>query len=106
MRLRLSPDGSAFSDLTDTNSLPVDTWHFFRAGLDNTNNSMFVASNSNPATTQAYTNNVNSPNVPFMISTASNGTTWPIGGRVDAIGWWRRLLTTEERAQLASGVQL
>jgi hypothetical protein len=103
--LRVSPDGAAGSVVTrqaTTLGAPsTGTWYHIVAWHDSVNNLLGIAVNGGAADTSAHTTGVFTGDAAFSIgegSSSSVGTSWD--GLIDEVGFWKRVLTSQERTDL------
>lgn len=94
-------DGSGSTTVRANNfGLPViNTWHFICAWHDATANTINIQVNDGIADSTAHTTGVDIANSPFVIG--GLGTTTNLAdGRIDEVGFWKRILTSEERTKV------
>lgn len=90
----VSSDGSGFSTVTATSfgSPSTATWYFIMCRYDGTNISISV--NDGTVNNTAFTADVFNGTQAFRLGSKTGGDYWD--GRIDAVGLWKRALTTAE----------
>lgn len=77
-------------------TVTTGTWFFVVIWWDNTNGSMCSSLNANAAATTSLGSTFRDHNGSFVIGNSFNGS-------VDEMGFWKRVLTSDERTQLYNG---
>ena len=98
---RVSSSGTTFNGqviATSFGAVSTATWYNVVAWHD-TADRIGVSVNLS-ATTAAYTSGVRSGSAPFVIGAVSNGAGLFMNGGVDATGFWKKVLTAQERSDL------
>lgn len=90
---------SATVEVMSSVTLTTGTWYFIVAGLDIANNIVFVQVNNGTRDTLANTGGIRNGTSRFIIG-ARNDPTGFFNGRVDEVGIWKRILTTNELSVL------
>ena len=101
-RFYWSPDGTAISsrEATTFGNLSISTWYFFECFHDATANTINIRINNGTADSVADGGGLVAGTSIFQIG--RDGANF-LAGRVDELGFWKRLLTTGERAALYNG---
>src|SRR3990167_536919 len=104
LRFQVSNDGAADVTLdADVFGAPaIDTWYFVVAWHDATANTLNIQVNNGTPDSVAHTTGVFDNTAPFMLGQNGNGAGYH-DGRVAEVGFWKRILTSDERALLAKG---
>ena len=90
---------SGYADLYSTASLSADTWYFITAWFDSTNDLIYIQINDATPESTACTD-IRTDTKNWLIGAASSGSGDQVDGVVDEVGFWKRLLTSDERNQL------
>lgn len=98
--------GSSTTVLANTFGAPsTGTWYFITCYHDSIANSIGIAVNNGTADTAGLVGGPSNGTGPFQIG-ASDSTGTPgsfMNGRIDEVGFWKRVLTPQERADLYHG---
>jgi hypothetical protein len=89
------------SALITAGAMTTNTWQHLIVNHDAVANTINMWINNVAQTPSAHTLGVYDANLAVWIG--SINTLFPFNGMLDAIGYWDRLLTSDERAQLAAG---
>jgi hypothetical protein len=83
-------------------SIPnLDTsWHFFFCGHDSVNNQIFLSVDNETTNTLANTLGMHVGNGNFELGGIAFGGAFNFTGNIDQVGFWKRVLTAQERAWL------
>lgn len=79
------------------------TWYYVVAWHDAVNNTINIQVNNGTADSQAYSTGTIDGSGAFEIGDASGGVGAPFDGRIDQVGFWKRVLTAQERTDLYNG---
>lgn len=94
----VSSNGTATSSLVMTHSGTINpnTWHFFAAYYDGTKQAMSI--DNGTVDTLTYSSGVSASTAALTLGTALNSGAVlnPLGGRLDEVGIWKRVLTAAE----------
>ncbi|MBC7767068.1 hypothetical protein H7Y21_03690 [Arenimonas sp.] len=98
----LSSDGVHNTKLESKSSGQVDpnTWYYVVAWHDSVSNTMNIQVNNGPVDSSTYTGGVYDGTSNFSVGAWNNGSKGLLKGKVDALGFWRRVLSSEERSVL------
>jgi hypothetical protein len=102
-RFILSSNGAGISLQIDASSFgaaSLNTWYFVCAWHDAVNNVVGISVNG-AANTASYSSGVLLGAADFQIGAFNNANFWD--GRIDEVGFWKRVLTADERAELYNG---
>lgn len=100
LRFQVSPDGVTASGIV-TSTLPtlsLSTWYFVVAWHDSVANTLNIQVNDGTVYSASYSSGVYVGTSQFAIGVAESGNYW--NGRVDEVGFWKRVLTATERTNL------
>lgn len=98
-------DDSGFVTIQTTDTIADDTWAFIEAYHDKTNDVIGVRINNGTAATAAISGGVYaSGSQQFSLGSLNAVGGLFLDGRLDEWGFWKRLLTADERTALAAGV--
>jgi hypothetical protein len=103
-RWAVSASGGAEATL-DANSLgapATGTWYYIVAWHDATANTISIQVNNGTVDSTSYSSGSQDSSQAFNIGRA-NGSGFYWDGRIDAVGFWKRTLSSTERAQLYNG---
>lgn len=83
-------------------AVSVDTWYFFVCGHDAGNNQIFLQINNGTNNTTSWTTGAFDSGAPFAFGAGfAAGVPYKFfNGRLDQVGFWKRMLTTDERTWL------
>ena len=87
---------------TANGAVAVGTWLHIVAWHDSVNDVIGLALNAGTATTVAHTTGVQDTTAPFGIGAWGSGSE-PFDGLIDEVGFWKRVLTSQERTDLYNG---
>lgn len=82
-------------------NISAGTWYHIVGWHDSVNNEIGIAINAGTAATQAHSLGVNDTTAGFCIGGASGTNT--ADGIIDEVGFWKRVLTSQERTDLYNG---
>lgn len=101
----VSSNGSSFSYTRTTNTVAQNTWHHIVGWHDATNNQIGITMNNATADTSSYASGCYSGTGGFAIggSTDTSDALSYVQGRIQNAGFWKRVLTSAERATLYNG---
>ena len=98
----VSPDGEAAGSVeveaSSFGTPSLATWIFILVWHDSVNNTINIQINDGPIDSKAHTAGVFDGTSSFKLGQINGAGHWD--GRMDAIGWWKRVLTNLERTQL------
>jgi hypothetical protein len=96
----VSNDGTATVEVLANNfgSPPLSTWTFLSAYHDSVNNIISISVNDGTANTTAHTTGVFDSTAAFVMGSFASLAYWD--GRVDEVGFWKRILTAGEVTEL------
>lgn len=100
---RVSSSGTLYEGqvrATSFGALNTSTWYSVVAWHD-TGNSLGISVNLS-ATTASYSNGVRAGSAPFVVGANSGGYAG-FDGRIDEVGFWKKVLSASERSDLYSG---
>lgn len=99
LRFYVFSAAGAFTEISASTfgSLSTGVWYFVEGWHDATNNQLGVAVNGT-TNTSAYANGVKDASASFEIGRNSN--TNHFDGLIDGVGFWKRVLTSDERTEL------
>jgi hypothetical protein len=97
---RIGSGGSAVDVVANNHgAVSGNTWYFVVAWHDSVNNQTGISVNAGTADTQAHSGGVNDGNAPFQIGAGTyDSRYWD--GRIDEVGFWKRVLSGAERTEL------
>lgn len=84
------------SIVNDTTSVSTGTWYFIAVSFDNPNNLMSISVNNNTPSTGPFSFEVNPGGGNFIIGGTDTVTQFFVNGLIDAVGFWKRVLTAQE----------
>ena len=96
-------DGSAVTTVSANNfgSPSTATWYLVMAWHDSVNDQIAIQVNNGSANTAAHSTGVNDTSTRLIIGfTEGGGPNYVFLGRLDEMGLWNRILSTDERSQL------
>lgn len=98
-RLTFFVEPSAFDNIAATTfgALSTSTWYFVVWWHDATADTMNICVNDGTVDTKAHSTGATAASSPFVIGQSAFGAH---DGRVDEVGFWKRVLTSGERTQL------
>jgi len=102
-RFRLTVQGGSTYTEIDANSFGfpvVGSWHFVVIWHDSVNNLVGISVNAGTPDTASHTAGVNDGSGPFQIGKYPNDPSQYWDGLVDEAGFWKRVLTSQERTDL------
>lgn len=96
----VSANGSADVNVTASTAgaLSTGTWYFVVAWHDSANNQIGIQVNNGTADTASHSGGVFDGTAFFIIGALQGGNNWD--GPIDQVGFWKRLLTSEEKTWL------
>ena len=102
---RVSRDGTASSVVNaSTFGLPViNTWYFIVGWHDAVHDTLNIQINNGVVNSLAYTNGVMAGGAAKFVLGGQDGNGSSIDGRIDEVGFWKRVLTAAERTALYNG---
>ena len=106
LALSVSSDGNGFFTVSNSSFGALNTATFYNFVAWHSNNSHVGVSVNLSATTAPYTGGVRAGSAPFVVAATDTGTSanflW-LDGRVDELGWWKKVLSPIERQSLYNG---
>lgn len=101
MRLNVNDStGLHQTAVDDTITAALNTWYFVVAWFDNVGNTINISVNNDAPSNAAFSFEVNPGTGPFLIGGTNSVSTFFWTGTIDAVGFWKRVLTAEERTWL------
>lgn len=86
-----------------TTLLGTAAWHFIVCWHDSVANTINIQGNNGTVYSTAHTGGVHVDTQDFFCGILDSGGSHPWDGRLDEIGFWKRVLTADERTQLYNG---
>ncbi|CAG0926907.1 hypothetical protein TFLX_00255 [Thermoflexales bacterium] len=101
------PDGVTLTRAIANNlgSPTLDTWYFLAGGYNYESGYIWISVNDGPKETTAFTGAVHVGQAPFMLGGVANPSFGYHVGVLDEIGFWKRVLTSEELVRLYNNGQ-
>lgn len=102
VNFRVSSSGAAENATvlaTSFGAVSTATWYNAVAWHDSINNNIGISVNLS-VTTAAYSSGVRSGSAPFVLGAISNGSSAFMDGRIDETGFWKKVLSAQERSDL------
>ncbi len=99
MRFEVVDGSGSATNVDDTTTLTAGTWYLAHAWHDAANNLIGVALNAGSATTGSWTTGVRDGANEFRLGARSTNDLY-LNGKLDAVGLWKRVLSSTERSQL------
>lgn len=93
---------SGLTQLDHGDTVSPGTWYHVVAWHDSVNDEIGIAVNAGTPATTARSTGCFDSGAPFRIGSYPE-LPWPLDGRVDEVGFWKRVLTSQERADLYNG---
>lgn len=98
--LKFGVSGSAsYQEVSSGSALSTGTWYFIVCHHDSVNNQLAISVNNGTLQTVSRTQGVDDGTFPFTIG-ASVGQSLYWDGLIDEVGFWKRVLTSQERTLL------
>jgi hypothetical protein len=94
---QVSTNGSDNPSVTGPGSMMTATWYFLVAWHDSVLNTINIQVNDGTVVSVAHTAGVFNGTAAFRIGYDG---TWPMSGRVDEVGFWKKVLSAAERTAL------
>ncbi len=104
-RFMVSPDGGVVMGAVDADSFgPPDenVWYFVVGWHDSTGDTLNIQVNDGAVSSTPWTQGVHAGTAPFEVGRIFEWGYY-LGGRLDEIGFWKRVLTADERTLLYNG---
>lgn len=104
-RFEVSANGTSTGASVVANNLgspTVEQWYFLVVWHDATGNTINIQINNGTADSTAHSGGVFDSTAPFRIGSNGDGATY-WNGRVDELGFWKRVLTANEKTTLYAG---
>lgn len=76
------------------------TWYFIVAWHDDTNNTINIQVNDGTVDSTAHTVGIHDSDEPWVVGARSDGGVQEYDGLIDEFGYWKRVLTSQERTDL------
>lgn len=92
--------GTHFGQATTGAALTVSTWAFVVAWHDSVANTVNCQLNNGTVASSAYTFGVKNGTNAFALGATTSGGASYMNGRIDEVGFWKRVLTVAERTSL------
>jgi hypothetical protein len=101
----VSSNGSNVISVVANNlgSPSTGTWYLIHFWHDSVNNLIGISANAGAADTTAHSGGVRDGNGPLNVGRNDDGDTHFWDGLIDEIGFWKRVLTSDERTELYNG---
>ena len=95
-------NGSALTSIFANNfgSPSINTWYYVVAWHDATNNQLGIQINNGTANTSSYSGAVQDNTSRFLVGTWQDTPDQEWEGRIDELGFWRKVLSAQEKADL------
>ena len=93
-------DGVSQTGVSSVAGVSTGTWYFLVAGHDSVNNRIYISVNGGTAVTMPFTGTIPSTTTAFGIGGRGDVGYDGLDGWMDAVGFWKRLLTAEEISEL------
>ena len=106
MAFSISPDGTSTEtkQLATTLGLPsINTWYFIVASHDSVNNTISISANAGTVNSTSHTTGTIDSTADFTIGGRGSSGADPLGGLVDEVGFWKKVLTAAEITKLYNG---
>lgn len=104
LEILTSPNGTTTGQCDNFDTLfgspPTATWIFVVAWHDSVANTLNIQTNNGTTRSVSCTTGVFDSTSPFVVGALNNTESQYWNGRVDALGFWKRVLTSEERTAL------
>jgi hypothetical protein len=98
LRFYVSSNGASYKGVGSPTRLSTRTWYYVVCWHDSVEDKLYIQVNDGPVDSQSYSGGVHDGTSDFRIGARYY---WDFfDGRVDAVGVWKRLLTSEERSAL------
>ncbi len=91
---------TTYVELTDTNVMATGTWYFVVCWHDGPNDTVNIQFNNGTVTSTAWTGGTFDGSGNFQIGTIAASTTADWDGLIEGVGYWKRVLTADERTEL------
>ncbi|HCR92557.1 MAG TPA: hypothetical protein DIU47_01195, partial [Candidatus Pacebacteria bacterium] len=100
-RFYVSSDGSTYTSVQAATfgAMSANTWYFVVAYHDSVNNTIGISVNNGAFDTVAHTTGVRDGTAQFDIGALAAGS-FPFNGRIDEVGFWKKVLSTQEITDL------
>jgi hypothetical protein len=93
-------NGTTFVEANSLGAPALNTWYHVVCWHDSVNNQLGIAVNAGSADTTAFSAGVNDSDGEFAVGRMSGALGHYWDGRIDALGFWKRVLTAQERSDL------
>lgn len=93
-------NATTFVDLVNTNIMATGTWYFVACWHDGVGNTVNVQVNNGTVASSAWTGGTFDGTGNFQIGTIAASTTGDWDGLIEGVGYWKRVLTSDERTSL------
>lgn len=105
-RLSVSSDGTATGfnsiEASTFGQIQASTWYFVVVWHDSVNNTINIQVNNGAVDSKAYTTGTLDSNGDFAIGAMANPIQF-FNGRIDAVGFWKKVLSSSEKTELYNG---
>lgn len=100
VRFAVSSTGTSTAEITASNhgAIAINTWLFVAAWHDSVNDQICISVNNGSANCLVHTAGVRDGTSPFQIGRSATGNYF--AGRADELGFWKKVLTSQERTDL------
>jgi len=85
---------------TSSGAISTSTWYYVIAWHDAAANEVYIQVNNGTVDSASYSAGSFDGSNSFNISSYNNGTGWLFDGLIDEVGFWKRILTSQERSNL------
>ncbi len=99
-RFEATFEGSVVATANTLGSPSTATWYLVIAWHDSVNNLVGISVNAGTADTTSWSSGVSDGTSVFNIGTVINNTSFDFDGRIDEVGFWKKVLTGAERTEL------
>lgn len=98
-KFAISADGTANVNVSDTTTVSTGTWYFVVAWHDAAANTINIQVNNNTPSSTSHSSGVRNGTSAFVLG-ALVADFWNFDGILDEWGFWKRVLTSDERTEL------
>jgi len=100
IRLYVSNDGTATANVASSVVCTTATWYYFVAWHDSAGNTINIQVNNGTVDSTAHSTGVRDGTAGLRLGNNQNTGTDYMNGRIDGLGFWKRILTSAERTNL------
>ena len=100
--LQVSSDGTVTNTIDDTvlGHPSLSTWYFVTIWHDAVSDTINIQTNNGNVNSQSYSNGVFDSSSPWILGGQTAADVYYLDGRLDSVGFWKRVLTSTERGYL------